>query len=89
MAFAYQDQYGTLHIVENMNTALNNRGQGQVVETDYPHTGGYPTHKGETIFVYIHRNEAYLGGNTKETGKPYALKDDFALSDIVRKVKGE
>ena len=88
MAFAYQDQYGTLHIVENMNTALNNRGQGQVVETNYPHENGYPTHKDETIFVYVDKNEAYIGGNTPETGKVYNLKDDFALSEIVRQVKG-
>ena len=88
MAYAYSDKYGTLHIVEGMNTAVNNRGQGQVVETNYPHENGYPTHHGESIFVYVDKNEAYIGGNTPETGKVYNLKDDFALSEIVRQVKG-
>ena len=87
MAFAYKDKYGILHIVESMNTAMNNRGEGKIVETEYPHIGGYPTHKGTTIFVYVDKEEAYTDGNTKESGIPYSISDDFALSEIVKKIK--
>lgn len=87
MAFAYCDKHGILHIVEKMNTALDNCGKGQVVETNYPHEHGYPRHKGESVFVYLDEGKAYIGGNDPQKGKLYDLQDDFALAEIVRRVK--
>lgn len=89
MAFAYQDKHGTLHIVEKMNTALDNQGKGKVIETNYPHQNGYPVHKGESVFVYMDEGKAYIGGNNPQKGKEYDLKGDINLAEIVRKVKGE
>ena len=89
MAYAYCDKYGVLHIVDKMETALNNHGKGQVVATDYPNKHGYPTCKGESIFVYLDEKKAYIGGNTPKKGKPYDVEGDFALNEIVKKVKGE
>lgn len=89
MAYAYCDKHDTLHIVDKMETALNNHGKGRVVETNYPHQNGYPIHKGESVFVYPDEGKAFIGGNTPQKGKSYDLQADFALAEIVRQVKGE
>ena len=87
MAYAYSDKYETLHIVDKKETAERYRGNGAIVNTDYPNEGGYPVKDGEHIFVYLNTGAAFIGGNEPPKGKPYDLSADVALSEIMKKIQ--
>lgn len=65
MAYAYRDKYGILHVVKGMNTAQEFAANGNVVETNIKHDGGYPQVlvNNEYVDVFDYGDEIYLGGN--------------------------
>jgi hypothetical protein len=71
MAYAYQDKYGILHVVDDEKIAKESAG-GRVVQTDIPHAGGYPQvpngDEMDSLIVYSY-GSAYVGGNEKNGRK--------------------
>lgn len=70
--FAYFDQYGVFHVVDDEATAKQYARNGKYVETDVPHEYGYPTitapdGKVEQVVVYDRGShfEGYVDGNEK------------------------
>jgi hypothetical protein len=70
--FAYFDQYGIFHVVDDEATAKQYARNGKYVATDVPHEYGYPTiawHDGSAKQVVVYdrggRYEGYVDGNEK------------------------
>jgi hypothetical protein len=81
MAFAYLDKYSVLHVVENMQIAVNAT-SGKVVETSIEHEGGYPVVDGEVV-IY-EEGKAFINGNIK-SGKEIPVPGKIA--ELVESLK--
>lgn len=63
MSYAYLDEYGVLHAVEDEKTAKEFSGNGKVVSDPIACEGGYPVVDGQVI-VY-EDGKAYVDGNER------------------------
>ena len=52
MSYAYLDKYGIMHVVDNLQTAREYSGSGNVVTTEIANSSGYPEVDGKHVIVY-------------------------------------
>ncbi len=83
MSYAYLDQYGILHIVDNRETA-EKYASGKIVETGIENGGGYPVADGKHVIVYTKKNEYKVNGAVYPLS---SLESSYpAVAELVKKL---
>lgn len=73
IGYAYRDEYGILHVVSDLATAIE-FAHSEVKEVDCEYGGGFPKVNGKDVFDYGN-GEIYIGGN-KNSGIPISVLEE-------------